>query len=111
MDPQAQARRLAMAKGELLMIDHAAGALLACEAGELWITVDGDRRDIILGAGRQWRADAGGPLVISAFKPSVLALAAPPDVAPRRQGAAGMLARLRRWKFPPLAAFPVQRIV
>ncbi len=89
MGDNRQVRRIQIGLRELLVIDDARGQLLTCESGELWITQDGDRRDIILPAGQSWRIDRAGPLVMSAFKPAVATL----DMA-------------RRWRFPPLASFP-----
>lgn len=88
-----QARRIQIGLRELLVIDDARDQLLTCESGELWITQDGDRRDVILPAGLSWRVDRAGPLVLSAFKPAV-----------------ATLDRVKRWRFPALACFPAHLI-
>lgn len=110
MSDTLQARRLQIGLRELLIIDDARDQLLTCESGELWLTQDGDRRDVILPAGQSWRIDRSGPLVLSAFKPSVATLAHPQPgrsaSVPRRDGAATLLALIRRWRFPALASFP-----
>ena len=109
-----QVRHIPIGLRELRVIDDACGQTIACESGELWITQDGDRRDVILPAGQSWRIDRAGPLVLSAFKPSVATLAQPqPDRAaclPRREGAAALLARILRWRFPALASFPATHL-
>lgn len=89
-----QVRHIQIGLRELLVIDDARDQLLTCESGELWITQDGDRRDLILPAGQSWRIDRSGPLVLSAFKPAVATL----DMA-------------KRWRFPPLASFPATHII
>ena len=89
-----QVRRIQIGLRELLVIDDARDQLLTCESGELWITQDGDRRDVILPAGQSWRVDRPGPLVMSAFKPAV-----------------ATLDRIKRWRFPALASFPARFIV
>lgn len=110
-----QARRIQIGLRELLVIDDARDQLLTCESGELWITQDGDRRDVILPAGQSWRIDRAGPLVLSAFKPAVATLAHPQPgrsaSVPHRDGATALLALIRRWRFPALASFPARFIV
>lgn len=88
-----QARRFEIGLRELLVIDDARDQLLTCESGELWITQDGDRRDVILPAGQSWRVNRAGSLVVSAFEPAVATL----DM-------------INRWRFPALASFPAHLI-
>jgi hypothetical protein len=110
-----QARQLELGARELLVIDDAREHVVTCESGELWITQDRDRRDIILPAGRSWRFECAGPVVLSALKPAraTLAHTRPGHAAsePRRDGAASVLSLIRRWRFPALASFPATRIV
>ncbi len=96
-------------KGELLALDGVRGQVLACAAGELWITLDGHREDIILGPGQRWQVPHDAPLVVSALKSSAFTV-----IHPRRRmpmfatGACAetLLARLLRWRHAPLAAYP-----
>jgi hypothetical protein len=90
-----------LARRELLAIADARGDLVRCSAGELWLTVDGDRRDVVLPAGADWRIESDGPVVVSALQPSAFSIE-------RRQApvATGLpLFRLGR-SFPSLALFP-----
>lgn len=109
-----ETRQLDLERRELLVIDDARGHRITCERGELWLTQDGDRRDIILPAGHGWLVDQPGPLVLSALAPSRATLAqtrpGQPVGRPRRQGAAELLTRIRRWRFRPLAGFPAPTI-
>jgi hypothetical protein len=115
MSDTRQVQRIEIGLRELLVIDDARDQLLTCESGELWLTQDGDRRDVILPAGQSWRVDRSGPLVLSAFKPAVATLAHPhagrAACVPRREGAAALLTLFRRWRFPALASFPARFIV
>lgn len=110
-----ETRQLDLERRELLVIDDAWGHLVTCERGELWLTQDGDRRDIILPAGHAWLVDRPGPLVLSALAPSraTLAQTIPGRTLgrPRREGAACLLSRIRRWRFRPLAGFPAPKIL
>jgi hypothetical protein len=47
------------------------GERIECQQGELWITQDGDPRDIILGPGQCLTLDRTGTAVISALKDAV----------------------------------------
>lgn len=90
----------------LFALDDAAQHVVACISGELWLTVTGDPRDIVLQPGDRWSIE-GGCAVISALRPSSLTVVHPQACAapctPRRSGAAWTLAALRRWRHPPLA--------
>lgn len=108
-------QRLELGLRELVIIDNARDQLIRCESGELWITQDGDHRDIILPAGKSWLIDLSGPLVVSALKPAIAILVhtqpgRSPSV-PRRQGTTALLALIRRWRFPALASFPATHIL
>jgi hypothetical protein len=110
-----ETRQLALERRELLVIDDARGHRITCESGELWLTQDGDRRDIILPTGQSWLVDRPGPLVLSALAPSRATLAqtrpGQPVAQPRREGATELLTRIRRWRFRPLAGFPTPTIL
>jgi hypothetical protein len=110
MNDNRQVQRFTLGPRELLVIDDARDQWLTCESGELWITQDGDRRDVILQPDQTWRIDRRGPLVLSAFKPAVATLAhteaGKPASVPHRDSAASLLAMIRRWRFPALASFP-----
>lgn len=96
-----QVTRCELARRELLSIADARGDLIRCSTGELWITLDGDRRDVVLPAGASWRVEGDGPVVVSALQPSAFSVE-------RHQAAftTGLPPfRLGRG-FPPLALFP-----
>lgn len=63
-------------------LTRAKGLLLRARRGTVWITVDGDRRDIVLAPGEQWVVDASEPVVVSALHGSALIEAC--DAALRR---------------------------
>lgn len=105
-----QETRYHLSKREAVAIDDAREHLLRCESGELWITLDGDRRDIILAAGDSLSTRGRVLVAISALQPSTLVVTHPTAAPPCRFGAEAALALLRRWRFPPLAAFSSARI-
>jgi hypothetical protein len=59
----------------------AAGATAALDKGCLWITMDGDRRDIVLAAGQSWTVERNGRTLLHAEAPSTLRITEPMDRA------------------------------
>ncbi len=114
MNATPQVLRTPLEKRELVVIDDARDHLLLCETGELWLTFDGDPRDVILKAGQSWVVTERGPVVVSAVARSVFALTHHASCKPavlRREGAESILNLIRRWRFPALASFPAYRIL
>jgi hypothetical protein len=101
-----QETRFDLLKSELVTLSDARGHVLDCESGELWITLDGDSRDIILGPGQGYRIESDKPVLVSALKSSSLKLRHCQCFGPRAAGAKSLLVSLLNWEFPPLAAFP-----
>jgi hypothetical protein len=102
-----QETRLDLARHELVTVSDAREHTLRCNTGELWITLDQDQRDIILGAGETWRIDNNGPVAISALRDSTLSLCRRQPFGDRVMGRArNVLVSLLNWEFPPLASFP-----
>lgn len=63
-------------------LTRAKGLLLRARRGTVWITVDGDPRDIVLAPGEQWVVDSSEPVIVSALHKSALIEAC--DAALRR---------------------------
>jgi hypothetical protein len=74
--------------GSLLRIDDGAGALLHVWEGELWVTQEGSRKDVVLQAGQSFRIERDGATIVHAFSPSKVSLSS------RRPQAPGALRRL-----------------
>jgi len=73
-DLVAGARRLD--KGTLLRLASAPGERVECLSGVLWVTQDGDPRDVVLEAGDAFDFDRPGGSVVSALADSRLLLLA-----------------------------------
>ena len=107
MAQNTQELRYELAKRELLALDRAKGHVLACVAGEIWITAYGSTQDVVLKPGQCWRVENAEAVVASALKASVVLVAHPCEAAPRlapRVMVEGILRLLKRWQHPPLAA-------
>ena len=100
-----QETRFELARREIVTLTDAHEHTLTCSAGEVWITVDGERRDIILGPGESCRIERAAPVVVSATRPAVLTVAHTRAFAPRAAGTGTMQVSLLNWSFPPVAAF------
>lgn len=95
-----QVTRCELSRRELLTLADVEDHVVACESGELWITLDGDRRDVLLAAGERWRVPGKESVVVSALQASVFRVERPAAVE------TGLpLFRLGH-AFPPLALFP-----
>lgn len=105
-----QETRFDLAQHEAVSITRARGQRLNCDAGELWITVDGEAGDRILAAGETWTISSNAAVVISALKASTLQVRHTQAIGSLADSARRVLCSLRAWEFPPLAAFPVQFI-
>jgi len=101
-----QETRFDLVKHEAVTLSDAQGHVLSCRSGELWITVDGDGRDIILSAGESYRIDSRAAVVISALQACTVNVQHQQAFGPRVAGARSLLVSLLQWEFPPLAAFP-----
>ena len=60
-------------RGELVSFLAApSGARVRCHSGQLWVTVDGDTTDYVLGPGQSFEARGGAHVVVEALGPSAL---------------------------------------
>jgi hypothetical protein len=71
----------ALPRGGLLSIRGGRGALLFIDRGQVWLTQERDRRDIVLGAGAWYRLDRDGTAIVQARRAAVVTLTAPADAA------------------------------
>ena len=76
-----------LAKGRIRRVHEtrAFGHRVECLSGSLWITQDGDQRDVVLAAGESFAFDRPGDALISALDDSrfLLLEACPPAAAHR----------------------------
>jgi len=59
-----------LVKGRVRRVPAALGQRVECLSGSLWITQDGDRRDIVLGSGDSFEFDRAGNALVSALADS-----------------------------------------
>lgn len=109
MTTTTQETRYPLPARAIFALEHAERHVLGCVSGELWLTLDGEQRDIVLRPGEQWQI-SGGCAVVSALQDAVLTLEAPASAriasTPRQHGAEWTLAALLRWKHPAISTWP-----
>ncbi len=66
-----------MAKGSIRRVHAALGRRVECLGGVLWVTQDGDCRDIVLESGEAFAFDRAGDALISALADSRYLLLGP----------------------------------
>lgn len=65
-----QATQIELGRRDAVMLSGAQGQRLRCLSGEVWLTVERERGDVILGPGQEYRIETAQPLVVSAFRPA-----------------------------------------
>jgi len=60
-----------------ISLEDAAGVEVECLTGSVWLTMDGDRRDIVLPPGEAHTIERNGLTLVNAIEPSVLHLQPP----------------------------------
>src|SRR6266849_1627463 len=69
--------RIALDAGELLRIRDGRGWTIAVVEGEVWITQDGDYRDIVIGAGDRFRLESAGLSLVYVLRHAGITLFVP----------------------------------
>ena len=75
----------------------AAGTTAALDKGCVWITMDGDRRDIVLGAGESWTIERNGRTLVQAGARSEMRLSAPAHEDKWRARRKTLMAAFNHW--------------
>jgi Protein of unknown function (DUF2917) len=68
---------LLLDRWQTVALIDAAGVTAALDKGCVWITMDGDRRDIVLSAGQSWTVERNGRTLLHAEAPSTLRITDP----------------------------------
>lgn len=64
-------------RNEIAAFEDARGARILCTFGALWITLDDDRRDIVLETGESFDVDRDARVLVMATQPSSLVVLQP----------------------------------
>jgi hypothetical protein len=55
-------------RNQILRFDDALDARIECSSGFVWVTIDGDIRDIVLSGGDSFVVDSDAPVIVQAIK-------------------------------------------
>lgn len=66
-----------LGQGDILRITDSRGLLVQVAQGRIWLTEEGDRRDIVVGPGHAHRLERAGLALVYALEPVVVSLCAP----------------------------------
>lgn len=61
--------------GQVATVRGGLGKTVVCHSGSVWVTQDGDPRDVILRAGESFTLDRKGPALLQAFAPGSISVA------------------------------------
>ncbi len=62
---------------DTLALHDAGGRTVTCVSGSIWLTMEGDTRDVVLEPGASFTVDRDGLTLLAAQEPSVVQLSAP----------------------------------
>ena len=94
MNLQLKSAELRLKNANLLMLDDSLDVSIECLEGSLWITQDGDPRDVILSAGHSYRIDRTSRVMVFATSDARLEISSQPvHISPTSTTAPGWLAR------------------
>jgi Protein of unknown function (DUF2917) len=100
MDARFHASLAALDRGEFLTLDRGRGRTVAVCSGAVWLTQDGDERDVFLRSDERHVLEPRGPVLIEALAPTQLIVLEPS----RMQWHARLLACVARAVQPARAA-------
>jgi len=63
---------LCLERNKVVKLRGAIGHTVVCRSGSVWVTRDGDTRDVILRAGGTFTFDRDGPALLQAFEASAI---------------------------------------
>ncbi len=65
---------LCLKRNQVVTVRGGLGHSIVCDSGIVWVTQDGDPRDIILRAGQSFTIDRNGPTLVQAFEPGTISI-------------------------------------
>jgi hypothetical protein len=66
--------RLCLKANQIVKVRDGLGHSIVCERGTVWLTQDGDPRDVILRAGEAYTLDRPGPALLQALAPGAISI-------------------------------------
>lgn len=85
-----------LSKRDVLSLAGRPGTRIESRRGSLWVTQDGDLRDVVLACGEAYLLDRDGPVLVQALEPALVMVERP---AKRAASASGLWRRLTQAAF------------
>ena len=89
-------RTLSLEPDHVVAFRRARGLTITCRQGEIWVTEDGDPRDVVLRAGERISLERPGRALVSAFVGSTLSVQERRTAGPFAAAMKGIVDGLRR---------------
>lgn len=83
---------ICLPKGQAALLDDARGAWVRCRGGSVWVTQEGDRRDVVLEPGDSILIERDGMAVVSALRDASV------DVQPAPEHRGGLEVLRSGWR-------------
>lgn len=74
MNIQLNQNGLCLKRNQVVTVRGGIGHSIVCDSGIVWVTQEGDPRDIILRAGESFAIDRSGPTLVQAFEPGAISI-------------------------------------
>jgi hypothetical protein len=74
MDIELNQDGLCLQRNQVVKVHGGRGHAIVCHSGSVWVTQDGDPRDVILRAGDAFTLDRKGPVLVQAFAPGAISI-------------------------------------
>ena len=65
---------LCLKRNQVVTVRGGIGHSIVCDSGTVWVTQEGDPRDIILHAGESFTIDRNGPALVQAFEAGAISI-------------------------------------
>lgn len=77
MNIQLNQNGLCLKRNQVVTVRGGIGHSIICDSGIVWVTQDGDPRDVILSVGGSFRLDRAGLALVQAFGPAAISIVQP----------------------------------
>ena len=74
MNIELKQKDLCLKRRQVVKVRDGLGHSIVCDSGSVWVTQEGDPRDIVLGAGEAFTLDRRGTALVLAFEPGAISI-------------------------------------
>lgn len=74
MNLELNRKDLCLKRRQVVKVRDGIGHSIVCDSGSVWVTQEGDPRDIVLNAGEAFTLDRSGTALVLAFEPGAISV-------------------------------------